>query len=77
MTLEDASYVAAVVGAIVALFGFPLLGWQLFPARLSRGGAGDAGARGGAGGEPLGGDRQPALFTSSITVFTEPVQRPN
>ncbi len=36
MTLADVSDVAAIVGAIVALFGFPLLGWQLFLARSQR-----------------------------------------
>ena len=36
MTLEDASYAASIVGAVVAIFGFPLLGWQLFLARSQR-----------------------------------------
>jgi hypothetical protein len=36
MSLEDWSYIAAIVGALVALVGFPLLGWQLFIARSQR-----------------------------------------
>jgi hypothetical protein len=36
VTLEDASYIAAIVGAAIALIGFPLLGWQLFLARSQR-----------------------------------------
>jgi hypothetical protein len=36
MTLEEVSYIAAIVGAVVALFGFPLLGIQLFLARGQR-----------------------------------------
>jgi len=36
MSLEEWSYIAAIVGALVALVGFPLLGWQLFIARSQR-----------------------------------------
>lgn len=36
MSLEQWSYIAAIVGAFVALVGFPLLGWQLFIARSQR-----------------------------------------
>lgn len=36
MSLEEWSYIAAIVGALIALVGFPLLGWQLFIARSQR-----------------------------------------
>ena len=36
MSLEEWSWIAAIVGALVALVGFPLLGWQLFIARAQR-----------------------------------------
>jgi hypothetical protein len=36
VSLEEWSYIAAIVGAFVALVGFPLLGWQLFIARSQR-----------------------------------------
>jgi hypothetical protein len=36
MSLEDWSYIAAIIGALVAIVGFPLLAWQLFIARSQR-----------------------------------------
>jgi hypothetical protein len=36
MSLEKWSWIAAIVGALVALIGFPLLGWQLWIARSQR-----------------------------------------
>jgi len=36
MSLEQWSYIAAIVGALMAVIGFPLLGWQLFIARSQR-----------------------------------------
>jgi hypothetical protein len=36
MSLEEWSYIAAIVGAIVAVVGFPLVTWQLFIARSQR-----------------------------------------
>src|ERR1039458_8634787 len=42
---------------------------------LPRGGADDAGARGGTGGQPLGGDGPPAPLAPPVTALPEPVQR--
>jgi hypothetical protein len=36
MSLEEWSYMAAIVGALFAIIGFPLLAWQLFVARSQR-----------------------------------------
>src|SRR5271154_5809848 len=36
MSLEEWSWIAAIVGALFAIVGFPLLAWQLFVARSQR-----------------------------------------
>ena len=65
MTLEDASY-----GRDRAQNGSGIFGrWS-----LSSGGAGDARAGGGAGGETLGGDRLAAPLAPAIAGLPEPFQ---